>query len=642
MDRERIDGWCERGILALVLGILVFGPLAMGAVGTLEFLILQGLAVGVLLLWTIRLWVNERPKLLWPPLCWAVLAFAAYAIARYGTADIEYLARQELIRVLIYAFLFFAILNNLHRQESTTLIGFTLVFLAMAIAGYAVYQYATGSDRVWHLLKPYQGRGSGTYICPNHLGGFLELLLPLALAYTLTGRLKPVTRVLMGYAALVITAGIVVTLSRGAWLATGLSLVLLFGVLAMLRRYRLPAAAFLVLLTAGLIILVPRNFTFQHRARQLVAADTQVRDDLRFALWQPAWRMWQDHPWWGVGPAHFDARFGQYRPDKVQMRPDRVHNDYLNTLADWGLAGAGLVAAALGLLGWGVVRTWRGVRVSNAEIGPRRGSNKFAFVVGAAAGLAAILAHSVVDFNLHIPANAILTISLMALLSAHLRFASDHYWVSAGYGLKTLATLGLLTGAVWLTFQGWRRGAEYAWLRQAERAEKFSPDQVQLLKRALAVEPHNYDTTFEVAEALRRQSQEGGQFYEGLEGVTYADLAREALEWFDRGSRLNPWDARNFLGAGWCLDWLKRHEEARARFQRALELEPNSYLVMNYLGLHYIETGNYAAARACFERALRLEWRENDTARNYLAIINSRLLEAAEGGLGARLRNPSP
>ena len=59
--------------------------------------------------------------------------------------------------------------------------------------------------------------------------------------------------------------------------------------------------------------------------------------------------------------------------------------------------------AALGLLGWGVVRTWRGVRVSNAEIGPRRGSNKFAFVVGAAAGLAAILAHSVVDFNMHIP-----------------------------------------------------------------------------------------------------------------------------------------------------------------------------------------------------------------------------------------------
>jgi lipoprotein NlpI len=63
---------------------------------------------------------------------------------------------------------------------------------------------------------------------------------------------------------------------------------------------------------------------------------------------------------------------------------------------------------------------------------------------------------------------------------------------------------------------------------------------------------------------------------------------------------------------------------------------------MNYLGLHYVETGNYAAARTCFERALRLEWRENDTARNYLAIVNNRLLEAAEGGLGAKLRNPAP
>lgn len=642
MDRERIDGWCERGILALVLGILVFGPLAMGAVGAFEFLVLQALAVGVLGLWTIRLWVNERPKLLWPPLCWAVLAFAIYAIARYLTADIEYLARQELIRVLIYAFLFFAIVNNLHRQESTTVISFTLVFLAMAIAGYAVYQYATGSDRVWHLVKPYQGRGSGTYICPNHLGGFLEMLLPLALAYTLTGRLKPVTRVLMGYAALVMTAGIVATVSRGSWLATGFALTLLFGVLALLRRYRLPAAALLVLLVAGLVVFVPRSFTFQSRARQLMAGDSQVRDDLRFALWQPAWRMWQDHPWWGVGPAHFDARFGQYRPDKVQMRPDRVHNDYLNTLADWGLVGAGLVATAVGLLAWGVVRTWRGVRVSNADIGPRNGSNKFAFVIGSAAGLAAILVHSVVDFNMHIPANAILAVTLMALLSAHLRFASDRFWISARYGIKTLATLCLVAGAVWLVLHGWRRGVESAWLRQADRAEKFSPAQVQFLKRALAVEPNNYDTTYELAEALRRQSQEGGQFYDGLQGVTYADLAREALAGFERGAQLNPWDARNFLGAGWCLDWLKRHEEARARFNRALDLEPNSYLVMNYLGLHYVETGNYAAARTCFERALRLEWRENDTARNYLAIVNSRLLEAAEGGLGAKLRNAAP
>src|SRR5512137_1785220 len=201
MDRAALDRWCERGMLALVLAILVFGPLATGAVRTLEFLVLQGLTLGVLLLWALRFWLKPQPRLLWPPICWAALAFAGYAIARYLTAEIEYVARQELIRVLVYVSLFFAILNNLHRQESTQIITLTLIGLGMAISAYAAYQFLTDSNHVWHFITPYKGRGTGTYISPNNLAGFLEMLLPLGLAYTLTSRLKPLPKVLTGYAA---------------------------------------------------------------------------------------------------------------------------------------------------------------------------------------------------------------------------------------------------------------------------------------------------------------------------------------------------------------------------------------------------------------------------------------------------------
>ena len=84
----------------------------------------------------------------------------------------EYVARQELIRILVYAFLFFAILNNLHGKESTQIISLTLIFLGMAISLYAIYQFVTNSDRVWHLISPYKGRGMGTFISPNNLAGF--------------------------------------------------------------------------------------------------------------------------------------------------------------------------------------------------------------------------------------------------------------------------------------------------------------------------------------------------------------------------------------------------------------------------------------------------------------------------------------
>src|SRR6185369_15420653 len=224
MNREVWDRWCERGILALVLAILIFGPLALGAVRNLEFALIEVLTLCVMGLWILRMWLNPRLRLLWPPICWAVLAFSVYGVVRYLQADVEYVARLEMLRVVVYAFLFLAILNNLHRQETTQIITFTLLFLAMAISFYAIYQFLTGSNRVWTFLKPYPHRGSGTYINPNHLGGFLEMLLPLGLAYTLTGRLKPVTKVMFGYVSLAILAGIGVTLSRGSWISTSLAL----------------------------------------------------------------------------------------------------------------------------------------------------------------------------------------------------------------------------------------------------------------------------------------------------------------------------------------------------------------------------------------------------------------------------------
>src|SRR5437773_684494 len=252
MTRQRLDNWCHKGILFLVVAILVFGPLATGAVRPLEFLIVQGLTISVVLLWLFRLWLNAGHRLLWPPICWPVIAFVAYAIIRYQQADIEYMARQELIRILVYAFLFFVILNNLARQESTQLLSYVLIFLGMAISMYAIYQFATDSEYVWHFIKPagYRKRGSGTYICPNHLAGFLEMLLPVGLAYTLTGRVGHLLRVLLGYSSFVLLAGIGVSISRGGWLATLVALLLFFSVLIRRSQYRIPALIVVMALTA--------------------------------------------------------------------------------------------------------------------------------------------------------------------------------------------------------------------------------------------------------------------------------------------------------------------------------------------------------------------------------------------------------
>src|SRR2546425_1005898 len=411
--RERLDIWCEKGILVLVLAILVFGPLATGAVRPLEFLIIQGLTMGAVLLWMLRCWLNAGHRLLWPPICWSVMVFVIYAIIRYQQADLEYVARQELIRILVYAFLFFVILNNLVRQETTQLVSCVLIFLGMAIAMYAIYQFATNSEHVWHFIRPegYRKRGSGTYICPNHLAGFLEMLLPVGLAYTLTGRVGHLLRVFLGYSTFVLLAGIGVSLSRGGWLATLVALLLFFTVLIRRSQYRIPALIITVLFVSAVAFSYSKADRARKRLENTFTLNSQDTVWTRFCLWKPTLQMWKDHPWFGLGPAHYDDCFPAYRPAEIQARPGYAHNDYLQTLAEWGLVGTGLIAASWALLYVGILKTWRFVCRESNGLGPKLG-NRAAFVYGAAIGLSAILIHSFADFNMHIPANAILAITL--------------------------------------------------------------------------------------------------------------------------------------------------------------------------------------------------------------------------------------
>src|SRR5688572_22382963 len=297
---ERLDLWCERGILGLVLAILVFSPLATGAVRPQDFLVVQWLTLATLLVWTIRFCVNPKHRLLWPPICWPILLFMGYGVVRYATAEIEYVARQEMIKVLLYGFLFFAILNNLHRQETTGVVGATLIFIGMAIAFYALIQFLTDSNQVWNFVRPesYAKRGSGTFICPNNLAGYLEMLLPLGMAYTLTGRFTHLRKVFIGYATLMIFTGIVASLSRGGWLATGLSLVVLLVFFGRQRDYRFQALGLLSALVVIAAVLLSRA-ELSPNQQQKLTTETVV-NDVRTLIWAPAVQMWQDHPWWGV------------------------------------------------------------------------------------------------------------------------------------------------------------------------------------------------------------------------------------------------------------------------------------------------------------------------------------------------------
>ena len=619
--REQMDTWCGRGILYLVLSILVFGPLATGAVRSLEFLVLQGLTVGVVMLWLARLWLNRRSDFFWPRASWGLVVFFIYVVVRYQQADIEYVARRELIRILVYEVLFLAIVNNLRRTEHARAITWVLMCLAAVLSVFAVYQFSTHYDRVWQFVKPagYLKRGSGTYINPNHLAGFLEMVLPVGLACALLGREDHTKRIVLGYGSLVLLVGIAVTGSRGGWIASGVMLFFFWGVLLFHGGQRWGAVAMLLFLTVGVAIFFAELGTPSLRLEDAFSHGQWI--DARRYIWRVAWREWQDHFWFGVGPGHFDYCFPEYRSSEVplQMQPLYVHNDYLNTLTDWGLSGALIIGGTIWLLYAGAIRIWRSLCGSS----PEGFSNRLSVIHGAGCGLFAMLVHSFTDFNMQVPANAIVAAVLMALLSVPTRSDDTRCRVSLRLTGRILASVMALMAIFYLGLQDWRKAREYLCLDRADEAKRKNDlDAARTaLEGAFKAEPKNFNTAYDIGEILRAQSFAGNNDYRAL--------AERAMTWFRRAMALNPHDAFSAARMGMCLDWIGETAEGSAYFERAQRLDPNGYYLCLLQGWHRIQLDDYDGAKSWLERSLSLRAAyENPKAAAYLDIVNRKIAEA--------------
>ena len=112
-----------------------------------------------------------------------------------------------------------------------------------------------------------------------------------------------------------------------------------------------------------------------------------------------------DHPIHGAGLGSLVAVYPRYEIFYDGLTVDHVHNDYMELLAETGILGGVCGLAFL----WILFREAR--RGFEAE----QGHFSRAIHAGAIAALCGLLLHSLVDFNLHIPSNA-----LLFLLQTHL------------------------------------------------------------------------------------------------------------------------------------------------------------------------------------------------------------------------------
>ena len=128
----------------------------------------------------------------------------------------------------------------------------------------------------------------------------------------------------------------------------------------------------------------------------------------RTSMRHDTWRIFLDHPILGTGLGTLQMVFPPYESSYDAKIVNHTHNDYLEALAETGVPGALCCLWFLAIL---FIESIKGLK----DLG---GSFGAALNLSGLVGCCGLLVHSLVDFNLHIPANA-----LLFFVSAHLATA---------------------------------------------------------------------------------------------------------------------------------------------------------------------------------------------------------------------------
>lgn len=340
--------------------------------------------------------------------------------------------RLGLFKCLAYAGLFFLIINTVKTRRALHPVYLAVVGTATGMALLGIAQKLSGASSIYGLYDAGTASFFGPYLNRNHFAGYQAMAIPLALGLLFTqpvnpysgqlntwrhrviwyGQLFSVRHLLLMVAVALMTGALFLSLSRGGVLSLLLALVLF----ALLLRKRLPGWGYRVMFAttlvamAGVILwlgITPLLERFAHvdpHDRSLILGD-------RAAVSQATWEMAKDFPLVGVGYEAFSVIFPRYKPATVRLPYEHAHNDFLQLLAETGCIGFLTLTGGILSLTRTIVRFWQQQHDSFGQV----------MVPAGLAALGAISLHSLIDFNLHVPANALLCTAILALT-----FSSSH------------------------------------------------------------------------------------------------------------------------------------------------------------------------------------------------------------------------
>ncbi len=590
----------------LILAIFLLGLFVTGLFGTETRLLffwpgaaLIGLA-GLLAALRWKLKVSFQPS----DVCLlTLLVLAAYVGCRAWLSPVEVYARED-GAVLLSCFVAYLLTVTAVSHPKWRL-GIVCVLLVL-VAGNLTAGWLNFKGR-WdfHLVPGFSrsfpaGRIGGFFNNPNHLAAFLSCAAYLSAGVMLFARIHIASRLLLGFGILAMLAGMALTVSRAAMLgfAVGGAVFVLLTLSVVWRTHR-PLFKWLVvaLLFGGGVV---GGALYKVNEDSLVTRQlsTPLGEDMRTHIWRAAWAQHADSPWIGVGSRMFyEGGITHRDPATPAQTGDSLfaHNEYLQTLADYGWVGLALVVLVLAAHFMNGMRFLRWFAVEKFPATGLLGSNSLALVVGGIAALAAALVHAAFEFPGHIPIIAVLGAVILGLLASP-GIESEVFKSRRISGLRPLMKLVMLAASAALIGGAGTYGVAdlHAGLAQVQNKRGNTDGALASLAHATELDPRNAALAYQRGVALldtynpKKPEEERRR------------LIDTAVTELTRATARNPYNYLYQLALADALDASGKTDAAMTAIQRALALAPLYEEPRIALGMHHHRLGQFAEAEAAY------------------------------------------
>lgn len=327
-----------------------------------------------------------------------LLLFLAVAAASVGWSIDRFVSLTGVARILACTMVFLLVLGEFREAGFARTLCAGLVFLACALCPLGIVQGLLGRGA---FPTDAGARAHAVFVTPNTFAGFLIIVLPMAVSFAVTARGR-LQRYGAWCAAALCLSALILSQSRGAWVAGAVGLTFLGWQLARLKLLRLrlrpalAAGALIALVLASIAVLSSRP---DIRRRVLTTLRPHKAASLgdRFVYWRSALEMAAQSWPLGIGLDTYHIDYPAHRhPSQAGTDQWYAHNDFLQTLVELGPLG---LAALLWLL-------WKIARMARAALSKMSRPGEAAMVAACCAGAGAGLLHSMVDYNLYVPATA--------------------------------------------------------------------------------------------------------------------------------------------------------------------------------------------------------------------------------------------